>query len=80
VPHLLYGDMTVVELSVLDTEMRCYIEENSSISIYIYIYIYIYIHILIMKLFFFYSKVVVNQKCGDARNCLICECSPKAED
>ena len=62
-PHLLYGVMNVVELSVLDTEMRCDIEENSSISIYIYIYT-----ILIIKLFYFYSKVVVNQKFGDARN------------
>jgi hypothetical protein len=38
VPHLLYGDMHVVELSVLDTEMRYDIEENSSISISIYIH------------------------------------------
>jgi len=36
VPHLLYGDMNVVVLSVLDTEMRCDIEENSEIDIYIY--------------------------------------------
>jgi hypothetical protein len=35
-PHLLYGVMNVVELSVLDAEMRCDIEENSSISIYIH--------------------------------------------
>jgi len=38
VPHLLYGDMNVVVLSVLDTEMRCDIEENSEIDIYIYIH------------------------------------------
>jgi hypothetical protein len=36
VPHLLYGVMNVVELSVPDTEMRCDIEENSSISIYVH--------------------------------------------
>jgi len=65
VPHLLYGDMNVVELSVLDTEMRCDIEKNTSKSICIYTYT---LTLIIKFVFLFYSKVVVNQKCGDARN------------
>jgi hypothetical protein len=38
VPHLLYGDVSVVELSVLDTEMLCDIE-GKLFDIYVYMYI-----------------------------------------